>query len=70
MSDDAFITTIDGKTAVVYAEEAMDGGMVEFYDAVTGEHRGCAGIHWWNTKKHRVRYKGRLPRLPEEGRWL
>lgn len=65
-----WIVTVEGKTAVVCVELVHDGGMVEFTDAVTGEPRGCAGIHWWLERKHSVRYEGELPSLPDEGRWI
>ena len=70
MNADTFITIIGNRSAVVTVEEVYDGAMVEFYDAITGEHRGCAGIHWWNTKAHRVPYTGRLPKIPEKERWV
>lgn len=65
-----YLTTIAGKAAIVRASEVMDGGMVEFFDAVTYEHRGCAGSNWWREPGHAVPYDGPLPRLPVRGRWL
>lgn len=64
-----YVTIIEGKTAVVTAKEAMDGGMVEFYDAVSGEYRGCAGIHWWQEEEHKVPYVDRLP-SEDRARWI
>lgn len=34
-------------TRIVTCQPAMDGGMVAFSDAVTGEQAGCCGIHWF-----------------------
>jgi len=66
---DTYITTIAGKTAVVTVQTVMDGGMVEFHDAVTGESRGSAGIHWWKEQRHWVKYDGPLPQLPFADLW-
>lgn len=67
--DGVWIAIIGNRTAVVTVEPAMDGGMVEFFDAVSGDPRGCAGINWWNTNEHRVAYDGPLPSIPEPARW-
>lgn len=65
-----FITIINGKTAVVTVHEAHDGGMVEFRDAVSGEVRGSAGIHWWQEDAHKVQYSGPLPSEDDRDRWI
>lgn len=66
-----YITTIEGKTAVVTASKVRGGSLVEFRDAVTGEVRGCAGINWWTEPGHVVFYNGPLPSLPDPRRnWL
>lgn len=65
-----WILTVARKTRVVFAESVYDGGMVQFYDAVTHEPAGSCGIHWWLEAGHKVLYHGSLPELPEEGKWL
>ena len=37
------------ETRLVEARSAMDGGMVEFRDAITKKFVGCAGINWWKS---------------------
>ena len=65
-----WLVVIGDKTAIVHAKFVMDGGMVEFTDAVTGVLRGCAGINWWNESGHAVRYTGTLPAQQEGDKWL
>ena len=35
------------KTHLVRPNIIYDGGMVEFYDAITDVYVGCCGINWW-----------------------
>ena len=57
-------------TRLVTANIAMDGGMVEFQDAVTGNPCGSAGIHWWRYPGHVMEIPPELvPTLPDEEKW-
>ena len=61
----------DQRTRLVTAKLAMDGGMVEFHDAATGQHAGCAGIHWWQEPGHVMEIPSEyVPKVPEPGRWI
>lgn len=64
------ITKIAGRTSIVRVKVTYDGGMVEFWDPITGVNRGCAGINWWKEKKHHTLYTGPLPVIPDEDRWI
>ena len=65
-----YLIVVGDKTALVHARYVHEGGMVEFYDAVTGVLRGSAGINWWNEPGHVVEYRGTLPKESEKGKWL
>jgi hypothetical protein len=69
MKPGPYLTTIAGKSAVVFAYPVREGSMVEFYDAVTGVHRGCAGINWFDESGHVVPYNGPFPKIPDKERW-
>lgn len=70
MKPGPYLTTIAGKSALVFAYPVNGGLAVEFYDAVTSVHRGSAGINWFNEPGHVVEYHGNIPRVPEKGRWV
>jgi hypothetical protein len=45
-----FWVTIEdsGARFLVRPRAAQDGGMVEFFEATSGDFVGSAGINWWN----------------------
>lgn len=64
-----YIVVVGRKTKVVRYNTVMDGAMVEFFDACTGEPAGSAGINWWNDESNKVEYNGPLPQYPPNKKW-